>query len=166
MSGLVRNLITLISALLCRTRMNVDSIVVSHFLITPLDCGVSTLKSDKYFQLAESAQLDFLVRTKLFGQLVSGGVSFVNSSQLVKFMKPVRLFNRIRVDTRIVFIDGKNVIFSHSVFSGAGKCSEVLVKMKFKKGSLTVDPVELLGDIRQESPPYVLSWNATLESIS
>ena len=166
MSGLIRNIITLIGALLSRVQFDAQSKVTCYFRITPFDCGISVLKSDKYFQLAESAQLDFLVKTKLFGKLRAEGLSFVNSSQLVKFMKPVGVFSRVRVETRIIFTDDKSAYFSHSIFLGKNKHCEALVKMKFKKGSITVAPTEVLGDIVQENLPYLQSWDQTLGSMS
>ncbi|MBL4798274.1 MAG: thioesterase family protein [Oleispira sp.] len=166
MSGLIRNIITFICALLSRSQFNAQSTVTCYFLITPFDCGVSVLKSDKYFQLAESAQLDFLVKTKLLGKLRDEGLSFVNASQLVKFMKPVGVFSRVRVETRIIFTDDKCAYFSHSIFIGKNKHCEVLVKMKFKKGALTVAPAKVLGEFELENLPYLQSWSQTLESMS
>ncbi len=157
MSGLIRNLITLIYALLSNCRLDVQSKVTCHFRITPFDCGVFVLKSDKYFQLAESAQLDFLIKTKLFSKLRAEGLSFVNASQLAKFIKPIGIFKRVRVETRIIFTDEKCAYFSHSMFLGNHQYSEVLVKMKFKMGLLTVGPAEILGKFELEKLPQIES---------
>jgi acyl-CoA thioesterase FadM len=166
MSGLIRNFITLFGALLSRGLFNAQSSITCYFFITPFDCGVSVLKSDKYLQLAESAQLDFLVKTKLLGKLRSEGLSFVNSAQLVKFMKPVGVFKRVRVETKIVFTDNKSAYFSHAIFLGEHQHSDVLVKMKFKKGPVTVSPTEVLGAFKWEEPAYLKPWNDTLETLS
>ena len=116
MSGLVRNLFTLILALFARGRFDAQSRVSCHFLVTPLDCGTRVLKSDKYLQLAEAAQLDFLIKTKLIGKLMRNGTQFVNASQLVKFMRPVKIFSRVRIETGIIYADEKCAYFSHSLF--------------------------------------------------
>lgn len=166
MSGLIRNLITFIVALLSRRRFDTQSKITCCFRITPFDCGVSVLKSDKYFQLAESAQLDFLVKTKVFNKLRAEGLSFVNVSQLVKFMKPVGVFSRVRIETRIAFTDEKCAYFSHSIFLGDHQYSEVLVKMKFKQGAITISPADVLGKFEWGKLPYLQSWNQTLELIS
>jgi predicted aldo/keto reductase-like oxidoreductase len=155
MSGLIRNFITLFGALLSRGLFNAQSSITCYFFITPFDCGVSVLKSDKYLQLAESAQLDFLVKTKLLGKLRSEGLSFVNSAQLVKFMKPVGVFKRVRVETKIVFTDNKSAYFSHAIFLGEHQHSDVLVKMKFKKGLLRFPLPKCLGRLNGKNLPIL-----------
>lgn len=166
MSGLVRNLITIIQALLSRGVFTCESKITSHFWVTPFDSGTRVLKSDKYLQFAESAQVDFLVKTKLFGKLVRRGIAFVNASQLVKFAKPIRLFERVRVETEVVFSDERCAYFSHALFVGDRRCGEVLVKMKFKKGSVTVHPVEVVGPCISAKPPHIEKWDQALEAMT
>jgi acyl-CoA thioesterase FadM len=166
MSGIIRNLMTLIFALLNSNRPDAQSKVDCYFRITPFDCGINVLKSDKYFQLAEAAQLDFLVKTKLFKKLHAEGISFVNASQMVKFMKPISVFKRVRVETRIAFADDKFSYFSHRIFVGDNKFGEVLVKMKFKKSSITISPFDVIGKFEPKEEPYLQPWNQALEAIS
>ena len=85
--------------------VSAQSRVITHFWVTPLDCGISTLKSDKYLQFAEAAQVDYLAKTRLFHTLLRDGLRFVNASQLVKFSRPVGMFQRVRIETAIVFAD-------------------------------------------------------------
>jgi acyl-CoA thioesterase FadM len=164
-SGLARNLFTLIFALLARGRFDAQSRVACHFLITPFDCGTSVLKSDKYLQLVESAQLDFLVKTKLIGKLVRNRIHFVNASQLVKFMRPISMFSRVRVVTSIIYADDKCAYFSHSFFLQDQQHGEVLVKMKFKRGAATVSPTEVAGNLPSVKHEYLKAWDQTLEAM-
>jgi acyl-CoA thioesterase FadM len=164
-SGLIRNLIAVISALFSRGQIDARSRVICHFLITPFDCGTNVLKSDKYLQLVESAQLDFLIKTKLLGKLMSSNIHFVNASQLVKFMKPVRMFSTVRVETSILYADAKCAYFSHSFFLQNQQHAEVFVKMKFKRGSTTVSPVEIAGDLPSEKQEHLRAWDLTLEAM-
>ncbi|MDO8310402.1 MAG: hypothetical protein Q7T25_00535 [Sideroxyarcus sp.] len=162
MSGIIRNLLTLIQAIFSYGRFKPHSCVTSSFLVTPMDAGIRVLKSDKYLQFAEAAQLDFLVKTKLMGKMLRGGCQFVNASILVKFMKPIGVFRPVRVETRIVYADAKCAYFSHSLFMGNQQHGEVLIKMKFKKGSLTVCPAELIGECPTEKPPHIHSWDQAI----
>lgn len=166
MSGLARNLIAIIQALLCRGIFTAQSRISSHYWVTPFDSGTRVLKSDKYLQFAESAQLDFLVKTKLFGKLVRGGIAFVNASQLVKFIRPIGLFERVRVETEIVCADERCAYFSHVLFVGDRPCAEVLVKMKFKKGTITVRPFDIVGPCACERPPHIEKWDQALEAMA
>jgi len=165
LSGLLRNLLTLLQAFLSRGVAGAQAPVMTHFLITPLDCGIRTLKSDKYLQLAEAAQIDYLVRTGLFQRLLRDGVRFVNASQLVKFSRPVGMFQRVRMETAIVFADDKCVYFSHVLFRGAHRHGEVLVKMKFKKGALTVRPSDLFDHAFAAKPASIDSWDLALAAM-
>ncbi len=162
MSGLIRNLFTLLGAFF-RGSADPASRVVAHFWITPFDAGTQVLKSDKYLQLAEAAQLDYLIRTKLMGTLLRRRLQFVNASQLVKFARPIAMFSRVRVETAIVFADEKCAYFSHMLFLGDQQHAEVLVKMKFKKGSLTVPPGEIIGQRFGVKPAHLEAWDRALD---
>ena len=164
MSGIIRNLLTLIQAFLS-PKADPRSRVTSHFRVTPLDCGTRVLKSDKYFQLAEAAQLDFLVRVGLFGRLLREGVHFVNASQLVKFMRPIAVFQRVRVETGIIYADEKCAYFSHALFVGSQQHGEVLVKMKFKKGAVTCPPGQIIDARFESKPAHLQTWDQALEAM-
>ena len=166
MSGLLRNLLTLVLAWLRPGQADPWARRVCHFHISPLDCGTRVLKSDKYLQLAEAAQLDFLVGANLFGKLLRERIGFVNASQLVKFARPIGMFSRVRVETAIIFADDKCAYFSHALFVADQPCGEVLVKMKFKRGPVTVRPRDLLGDSVRLKPVQLQAWDSTLSAMS
>ena len=165
MSGLIRNLLTLLQALLSSRPGDFRPRVITHFRVMPWDSGTSVLKSDKYLQFVEAAQLDYLVRTRLFATLLRGGLRFVNASQLVKFMRPIGIFRRVRIETSIVHADEKCAYFSHSLFLGNLQHAEVLVKMKFKKGSITVPPGDLIAQSFGEKPEHIATWDRALEAM-
>lgn len=164
MSGIIRNLLTFLLALFA-ARTDSRSRVTSHFWVTPLDSGTRVLKSDKYLQLAEAAQLDFLVKTRLLGKLLRGGLHFINASQLVKFARPIGVFRQVRVETVIIYADAKCAYFSHAMFVGGQQHGEVLVKMKFKKGALTCPPSDIMDARFESKPPYLQSWDQALEAM-
>lgn len=155
---------TLLQALFA-ARTDPGSRVTSHFRVTPLDSGTRVLKSDKYFRLAEAAQLDFLVRTRLLGKLLRGGVHFINASQLAKFARPIGVFERVRVETAIIYADAKCAYFSHAMFVGSQQHGEVLVKMKFKKGAITCPPSEIIDTRFGSKPAHVEIWDQALEAM-
>lgn len=163
---MIRNLLTILQALLKRATGDARSRVACHFWATPFDCGLRVLKSDKYLQLAEAAQLDFLITTRLMGPLLRAGVAFVNASQLVKFTRPVVMFSRVRVETEILYADSKCAYFSHRFLVAGKPHGEVLVKMKFKKGPVTVKPIDAIGAHPAVKPPHLAAWDQTLETMS
>lgn len=162
MSGLLRNLLTILCALWHVRSAQPQSPTLVHFRVTPLDTGIATLKSDRYLQMAESAQLDYVIRTGLLGVMLRRGCSFVNASQLVRFSRPVRLFSRVAVASRLVYADARCAYFHHVFSVGTAVHAEVFVKMKFKKGRLTIAPAELLGDFSGAKPALLQHWDDAL----
>lgn len=162
MSGLLRNLLTLLAALQQQRGLAPGAPAVARFLVTPFDVGISTLKSDKYLQLVESAQLDFVVKAGIAASMLRGSLRFVNGSLLMRFARPVRLWDRVQVHTRVEGADARWAWFRHDFHVRGELCAQVWVKMKFKRGRLTVAPAEVLGQL---PPPPVLApaWDAALD---
>ena len=165
LAGLPRNLATVVAALVQRDSAPAQSCVRAWFHITPLDTGLSKLKSDRYLQLAEAAQLDFLIRTGLMRTMLARRYAFVNGAQLVRFARPVAVFSRVSIDTRVVWADAKWAWFSHALSVRDTHCAEVLVKMKFKHGARTVTPAELLGEFNGPLPEPLRRWDETLAAL-
>ncbi|MDP2820058.1 MAG: hypothetical protein Q8O29_17645 [Polaromonas sp.] len=165
MSGLLRNFLTILFALWRYNTALPQARTSARFFITPFDTGIATLKSDKYLQLAESAQVDYMLQTGLIQKTLASGYSFVNAAQMVKFSQPIRLFMRVRVETQVVFADNRCAWFSHGFFVGEARHAEVLVKMKLKNGPVTVTPGLLLGAFSGEQPQWIQRWEDTLAAL-
>jgi acyl-CoA thioesterase FadM len=163
-AGLLRNLFAVLRALLRYRSAAPLSPTRVNFWVTPLDTGITTLKSDCYFQMAEAAQVDYVIRTGLIREMLGGGYSFVNLSQWSRFIKPVRLFSRLTVVSRVVYADDKCAWFQHSFSVRQVQHAEVFVKMKFKKGRVTVRPTQLLGAFHGAKPMALQQWDDVLAS--
>ena len=92
MSGLWRNLLTLLIALFKRDPGIMQAGCSCTFWVTPFDVGIRIFKSDKYLQLAEAAQLDFGVRSGLLKRMQQARCSMVNVEQQINFARPITLF--------------------------------------------------------------------------
>ena len=143
-SGLLRNIIAFLFGLMAYGSKSIESVTELKFWVTPFDSGIRVLKSDKYLQFAETAQIDYLIKVGKIFQIIHAGASFVNVAQLVKFVRPVSIFSRIRVETQLIYADEKCAYFSHVLHTRDGQAAEVLVKMKFKMGRITVAPSSFL----------------------
>ena len=120
MSGFWRNILTLLAAVFKRDPAILQTGCTCTFFVTPLDVGIRTLKSDKYLQFAESAQLDFGVRSGLLGRMRQARCAMVNVEQRIRFEQPVKLFDKVCINTTIVFADARFVHFQH-LFSVRGQ---------------------------------------------
>jgi acyl-CoA thioesterase FadM len=165
MSGLLRNLIAFLVGLLAFGKQKPQDLTVVRFLVTPFDSGLRILKSDKYLQFAETAQVDYLLKTGTFFAISRSGAAFVNVAQLVKFMRPIAVFSRATVETRLIYADEKCAWFSHAIHARGAQAAEVLVKMKFKKGRVTVPPSEFLACKFDAVPTKIASWESALNAL-
>jgi acyl-CoA thioesterase FadM len=165
LSGLLRNIIALIVGMFSYASKAADEVTVTRFWVTPFDAGLRVLKSDKYLQLAETAQIDYLMKVGRLFSVLRSGTSFVNLAQLVRFSRPVPIFSRVRVETRLIYADDKSAYFSHAVHCAGGQAAEVLVKMKFKKGRMTVAPSTFLSASFAQVPAEVQHLEPALEML-
>jgi hypothetical protein len=77
----------------------------------------------------------------------------VNLAQQVRFLRPIKLFIRVGVATRLLYADDKRAYFLHALHSRSTLAAEVLVKMKFKLGGRTLEPSTFLACSFVEVPP-------------
>ncbi len=166
MSGIFRNLLVTFFALFHWRSASLHARTEVRFFVTFFDTGLSRLKSDKYLQLAEAAQIDFLIKTALMGSLLRKSYGFVNLSQLLRFVRPVGTWQCVNVTTQIIFADEKCAYFQHLFMMGHDVCAEVLVKMKFKNGNLTVTPATLTGAFAGDKPVFLQRWDEALAAAS
>lgn len=103
-----------------------------HFRVMPWDVGVANLKSDRYFAIADLAQVDFAIRAGLMRAFFREGVRWVNLAQSARFDRPLRLFQRFTVETKVVCTDEKHAYFAHHFTTAAHAHAEVFVNAKFK----------------------------------
>ncbi|MEK1906708.1 MAG: thioesterase family protein [Pseudomonas sp.] len=163
MSGLLRNILAFCIGLFSHGSKAASDVVVTSFWVTPFDSGIKVLKSDKYLQFAETAQVDYLLKVGQFFNVLRSGAGFVNVALLVKFSRPVPVFSRVWVETRLLYADDKCAYFSHALQVRGAQAAEVLVKMKFKKGGLTLAPAAFLCFNFAEVPAKVREWEPVLQ---
>ena len=166
MSGLLRNLLTLLCAAWRMGATPLAGRTSTWFWITPFDTGIATLKSDKYFQLVEAAQLDFGMQTGLSGALLQSKLNFVNIAQNLRFLRPIGVFQRVRVDSSIAYFGEKCVYFQHDFYVKGTFCAQAWVKSKFKNGTMTVAPAQFLGICAVTKPMDLQLWDEALAALA
>lgn len=135
----MRLLLTVAQALL-GGRNPPDAAVSCRFRVMPWDVGVATFKSDRYFTVADAAQFDFAIRAGLLRHALREGVRWINLAQACHFERPLRLFQPFDVITTVACVDERHGYFSHRFETPGHLHAEVLVKVKFKQGRLTLAP--------------------------
>lgn len=163
MSGLIRNLLSFFIGWLGSGSTKHNETTLRRFFITPFDCGIRSLKSDQYFALAESAQVDFLLKTGLFFELIKSKVHFVNLAQMAQFSKPVPVLSLLQVQTQVIACDDKCAYFSHAFSLSGVHVAQVFVKMKFKQAGLTIPAKQFFPQCSQTLPSQLTAWNSALK---
>lgn len=163
MSGLIRNLLSFFIGWLLAGSTKHHETTLRRFFIMPFDCGIRSLKSDQYFALAEPAQVDFLLKTGLFFELIKSKVHFVNLAQMAQFSKPVPVLSLLQVQTQVIACDDKCAYFSHAFSLHDVDVAQVFVKMKFKQAGLTIAPKQFFSQCPQTLPSQLTAWNAALK---
>jgi acyl-CoA thioesterase FadM len=135
----MRLLLTVAEALLAGRNPS-DAAVSCRFRVMPWDVGVATFKSDRYFTVADAAQFDFAIRAGLLRPALREGIRWINLAQACHFERPLRLFQPFEVITAVACADERHAYFSHRFETPGHLHAEVLVKVKFKQGRLTVAP--------------------------
>jgi acyl-CoA thioesterase FadM len=161
-SGLLRNFIAFFLGLFAQGSKAAADVTTVWFWVTPFDAGLRVLKSDKFLQFAETAQIDYLLKVGKLFSLIRGGVGFVNLAQVVTFARPAVMFSRVWVETQLMYADEKCAYFSHTMHAGGSEAAQVVVKMKFKKGRITVPPLSVLPVSFADKPAALVALDAAL----
>ena len=96
------------------------------------------------------------MRSGLLGRMRQAHCAMFNVEQRIQFMRPIKLFDKVCVNTNIVFADAKFVNFQHLFSVNGPPCASVQVKAKFKAGRITQSAANLTGLSCADKPPDVL----------
>ena len=98
--------------------------------------------------------LIFGVRSGLLSRMRRTRCAMVNVEQQIQFNLPIKLFDRVCVNTNIVFADSKFVYFLHTYTVKGLSCANVTVKAKFEAGRITQSAVDLTGLVFTVAKPF------------
>lgn len=136
-----------------RPRVAASDTLECCFRVMPWEVGTRILNSDRYFAIAEAAQVDLVIRAGLMRRMVREGVHWANVAQSARFRLPLKLLRSFTVVTRIDCADARHAFLSHRFVSAQGEHALVGVKAKFKRGAVTVPPRELFGALPEALTP-------------
>lgn len=113
-----------------------DGQSVLHFRAWPTDLDTSLhVNNGRYLALMDQGRLDFMVGAGLFGALVRNSWTPIASSVLIRFRREIRLWQRFRLETRLVWWDQSSVVMAQSfVLEGGPRDGQVAALAMFKGG--------------------------------
>lgn len=117
-----------------------------------------------YFSIMDLGRLDMMVRSGAWTQMRRKGWSGVVSAETISFRKPLKLGHRYHLDTKVIGIDERTVLFEHRIVVGDEIFSRAYVatKLTSKTGRITQDDmIEVFGPppADLELPDWLLDWH-------
>jgi acyl-CoA thioesterase FadM len=160
----IRFLSILISARFrSKLRINDESRIIFKVWITDID--VSIMNHAAMMTVMETGRIDFMIRTGFFKLAQKSKWYFPSSSIHVQFFRPLKLFQRATLITRVLYINEKWIYLEQKIIRNEKQICACVVRSTVKKGRQQVNVLEVLrtlniGDPPQEGNELIQSFEA------
>lgn len=148
-----------------------------NFRVLPNDLDLNGhMNNGRYLTIMDIGRMDFVLRIRLAGYVISNGYIPVLSSASMRYRLPLLPFQKYVLHTRIVCWDDKWVFMEHKFIIAGGKKDGAVAAIGLVKGSFfdkktrgTIPTADIMGAIGQDlqSPPipaHIEKWQES-ESI-
>lgn len=151
-----------------RRRMRVLDEFVLSFTVLPNDIDISKLTDDRYLAVADLGRADLALRLGLAGALVRNKWVPLATFASLRFRHPLKLFQRYRLRTRVIYWDEKTFYLRHVFERGGRTLATGHVCATFLGPQGAVPPAAVLAEVGQSvkrpAMPEVVSRLQALES--
>lgn len=145
MNLLFRLLKTLIRFLLFPKRMDLLGISTVHFRCWPNDLDTNLhMNNGRYMTLLDLGRLDLLLRTGAAAPAFRRKWNPVLAAVQMRFRKPLNLFQRFSIETRIVTWDSKFIYLEQKILRKGNLVTHAFLKGAFVGPKGTVPMTELM----------------------
>ncbi|MEP7264366.1 MAG: acyl-CoA thioesterase [Bacteroidota bacterium] len=138
------------------------------FRVWITDIDISIMNHASILSIMETGRIDFMVRTNFF-QIASKNKWFFPSQAIsVQFYRPLKVFQKAELLTRISFVDEKWIYVEQKILRNKKIVAACLVKNTIKKGRETVPTSEIMKALNIDNMPsfkYDLIKTHELENI-
>ena len=146
-----------------RLRINDQSEIVFKVWITDID--VSIMNHAAMMTVMETGRIDFMIRTGFFKLAQKSKWYFPSSSIHVQFFRPLKLFQRATLITRVFHINERWIYLEQRIIRNKKIIATCVVRSTIKKGRQQVNILEVLstlniGEAPLESVEFISSFEA------
>lgn len=144
-----------------RRRCDILGPVRTPFRVLPTDLDVLRhVNNGVYLSLLDLARTDLMIRSGLFTPVRKRGWYPVVTAESIRFRRPLTLFQRFHVETRVLGWDEKSIFLDQRFVRGHTIVASALVTGRFLRrgGSVTPDEVLALAGIDATAPPPMAEW--------
>jgi acyl-CoA thioesterase FadM len=147
-----------------RSRCGVLGPVRTPFRVMPTDLDVLRhVNNGVYLSLLDLARTDLMIRSRLLGPLRARRWFPVVTAESIRFRRPLTLFQRFQVETRVLGWDDRSFYIEQRFLRGDDVVAAALVAGRFlgPDGSVAPADVVALAGLEPVSPPLP-EWAARL----
>jgi acyl-CoA thioesterase FadM len=169
MNLVFRLLKTLLLWLLRPTRRGILDESVVHFRVWPNDLDTNLhMNNGRYLTLMDLGRLDLLLRNGSISHVIRKRWYPVLAGTLIRFRRPLNLFQPFAIHTRIVTWDSKWVYLEQRILRGRELILQAYLKGVFmgSKGSVPITDLMALMGVRETPPPMPAGLSAWLDAES
>jgi acyl-CoA thioesterase FadM len=123
------------------------------FRVWLTDIDVSIMNHAAMLSVMEAGRIDFMVRTGFFRLAKKYKWYFPSRSLSVQFFRPLKVFQKATLVTRVFHIDEKWIYMEQKIVSGGKDVAVCIVKSIVKSGREVVDFQKILKELGMESFP-------------
>lgn len=148
----IRFLITLLSARL-RSRLRITDESRLRFRVWLTDIDISIMNHAAMMSVMETGRIDLMARTG-FLKLAQKNKWYVPSSSIhVQFFRPLKLFQRATLITRVFYVDEKWIYIKQKILRQDKTIALCMVKSTVKKGREQVNILDILKQLKIGKAP-------------
>jgi acyl-CoA thioesterase FadM len=130
-----------------RERIQVNEASHMHFRVWVTDVDASIMNHAALMTVMEAGRIDLMVRSGFFA-LARRQKWYVPSSAIsVQFIRPLKIFQRALMTTRVFHMDEKWIFIEHKITRKGKEIAVCLVKSTIKKGREHLDPRAVLQQL-------------------
>ncbi|MCB2225667.1 MAG: thioesterase family protein [Desulfarculaceae bacterium] len=152
-------------------RMNLGGTSRIRMMVWPGDLdALMHLNNGRYLTLMDLGRLDLAMRAGLVPVLRRNSWTPLLGATTTRFWKPLKLFTRFELTTRIVWWDEKWIYLQHEMHQGGHQAAQALAKLVVKGKGGTVPPAELAREMGlsvepPEPPSGLVHWGSWEEAL-
>jgi acyl-CoA thioesterase FadM len=117
-----------------RGRLTISQASVVDFRVWITDVDASIMNHAALMTVMETGQLDLMVRSGFLGMAVKRRWYFATSGISVQFLRPLKIFQKARVITRVSHVDDDWIYLEHQVVRGEKLVATAMVQSAVKHG--------------------------------
>lgn len=148
----IRFLFTLAAAR-SRSGLNIRDESWIYFRVWITDVDISIMNHAAMMSVMEMGRIDFMVRTGFLKLAQKNNWYFPSSSINVQFFRPLKMFQRAMVMTKVLYTDEKTIYLEQKIIRQDKMVAACIVKSTIKKGREQVNVFEVLRELNMHPAP-------------